>query len=423
MRLTWVNHASFLLEAAGVRLICDPWFEGAVFNNGWRLMSPTRMRYEDFATVTHIWFSHEHPDHFFPPNLKKIPEDLRRKITVLFHETRDKRVVNLCRSLGFSVQELPDRKRVTVGKDFTVICGINELIDSWIAIFAEGKTVLNLNDCIFPKRDELRQMRTEFGEVDLLLSQFSYANWVGNPGDLESHRAQALRKRGEMAAQIEALQPRQFIPFASYVYFCHQENFYMNQSVNRIGDIHRFLTDELHQETLVLYPGEEWEVGSQHESAEAIRKYEADFENALKAPALTSKRTSLTELQEAMSELAGKCREKNSPLLLRAMPPAVVRLTDLDEDVEVSFRAGIRQVHGQQPDVSISSESLLYCIKTGWGGETLMINGRYEAPPGGHAARFFRIFRVPQYNSYGTNVNLRFAAGKLVEAVRRQVAN
>ena len=40
-------------------------------------------------------------------------------------------------------------------------------IDSWIAIFAEGKTVLNLNDCIFPKRDELRQMRTEFGEVDL----------------------------------------------------------------------------------------------------------------------------------------------------------------------------------------------------------------------------------------------------------------
>jgi len=423
VRLTWVNHASLLLESGGVRLVCDPWIEGAVFNGGWRLMSPTKMRYDDFANVTHIWFSHEHPDHFFPPNLKNIAEPIRRKITVLFHETRDKRVVDVCRSLGFAVQELPNRTAVRIGDDFTIVCGRNDLIDSWIAILGEGKTVLNLNDCVFPKNDELSTMRSQIGKVDLLLSQFSYANWVGNPGDVATHRAHAMKKRVQMRAQIEMFRPRQFIPFASYVYFCHEENFYMNQSVNRIGDIFRFLTDELGQETVVLYPGDQWEVGLQCDSKEAIEKYEADFQDDLSSPPLKSEPVDLRELQSAMANLIAKTRKKNSSLVLKVMPPSVVRLLDLRQDVEVSYRSGIRPVQGKRPDLVLSSESLLYCIETDWGGETLKINGRFEVPAGGNPARFFRLFRVPQYNSYGSDVNLRFVAGRLLDGVRRHASH
>lgn len=421
MRLTWVNHASFLLESGGIRLLCDPWLEGTVFNNGWRLISPTRMTYQDFASVTHIWFSHEHPDHFFPPNLKKIPEEVRRRILVLFHETRDKRVVNACKGLGFSVRELPDRKPVAIAEDFKVVCGINDLIDSWIAIFAGGKTVLNLNDCLFPKPGELDEFRVLCGDTDLLLSQFSYANWVGNPADVPAQKAQAARKRAEMTSQIQTIQPRQFIPFASYVYFCHEENFFMNRSVNHVDDIQRFLTEDLKQESIVLYPGEEWEVGKPHDSREAIRKYEADFETAQNNPPLTSKSVPLADLQKAMTSLASKCRTKNSSFLLRAMAPAVARLSDLDQDVEISFRHGFRPVEGKQPDVILSSNSLLYCIEADWGGETLKINGRFEIPHGGNAARFFRLFRVPQYNSYGSSLNLRFVTGRLIDVVRRRV--
>ena len=422
VRITWVNHASFLLESGGVRLVCDPWIEGRAFNDGWSLLSPTKMRYEDFAEVTHIWFSHEHPDHFSPPNLKRIPENIRRNITVLFHETRDKRVVKVCRALGFAVRELPHLQPTEIAPDFKVICGLNDLIDSWIAIFTGGKTIVNLNDCVFPDQRELIGIRSMTGDVDLLLSQFSYANWVGNPDDPGALEASARQKRQQMAEQIAVMRPRQFIPFASFVVFCHQENFFMNRGVNRIADIFEFLTTDLRQNAVVLYPGDRWGVGEPRDSREAIRAYENDFQSALNTAPGTSKAAETGVLQDAMQKLATKCKKENNQWLLAAMPASVVRLSDLGKDVELSFRKGLREVSGRQPDIIVSSNSLLYCLTTDWGGDTLKINGRFEVPAGGSTNRFFQLFRVPQYNSYGNPVDLRFVADRLMARVRRATA-
>src|SRR5688572_4542930 len=122
MEIEFVNHASFITRSAGVSLICDPWLEGTAFNDGWALISPTRFAYEDFARVTHVWFSHEHPDHFAPPNLRKIPEELRCRIRVLYQKTKDRKVVDHCAKLGFlDVQELPLTQWVTLAPDFAVL--------------------------------------------------------------------------------------------------------------------------------------------------------------------------------------------------------------------------------------------------------------------------------------------------------------
>jgi len=64
MNIEWINHASFVLNYNNIRLITDPWIEGAVFNESWSLISKTKFKYSDFKRITHIWFSHEHPDHF-----------------------------------------------------------------------------------------------------------------------------------------------------------------------------------------------------------------------------------------------------------------------------------------------------------------------------------------------------------------------
>ena len=50
-----------------------------------------------------------------------------------------------------------------------------------LAIRGGDRTILNLNDCIIRKRDAAEQIREAVGNVDLLLTQFSYANWEGNP--------------------------------------------------------------------------------------------------------------------------------------------------------------------------------------------------------------------------------------------------
>ena len=106
MQLEWVNHASFIAEAAGVRLISDPWLDGTVFADGWGLLSPSVLTPKDFDGITHLWFSHEHADHFAPANLRRIPPQVREQLTVLYQRTRDRKVVKWLRANGFTnVQE------------------------------------------------------------------------------------------------------------------------------------------------------------------------------------------------------------------------------------------------------------------------------------------------------------------------------
>jgi UDP-MurNAc hydroxylase len=417
--LTWVNHASFVVEFQGVRLITDPWLEGTVFNAGWTLLSPTRLRYEGFENVTHIWFSHEHPDHFTPPNLRRIPEEYRRRIKVLFHETRDKRVIDVCKELGFETQELPEGKKVSLAPGFDLLSGCQSLLDSWMAIFAEGKTILNMNDCDFPDEGDLFKIKEQVGPVDVLLSQFSYASWIGNPDDLANQATHAERKLAEMRRQIQLFKPSWFIPFASFIYFSHAENFFMNKSVNRIGDVYQYTSGELRTPTLVFYPGDKWSVGEPWDSTASIRNYESDFAQALQSTPEQSPNVPLAKLQEAATAFLEKNRARNNRLLLRMLPRSVVRIRDLNLDVELSYRHGLRQVTGRRPDIITSSDSLMYCLKFDWGGNTLEINGRYEAPVGGKTERFFRIFRVAEYNIAGQTLNLRLLGSKMIENVRK----
>lgn len=81
MKITFVNHASFLLESAAGSIWCDPWTIGKVYNNLAALYSPSFK--VPTEKVDYIWLSHEHSDHFHFPSLKAIPEADRRRITFL----------------------------------------------------------------------------------------------------------------------------------------------------------------------------------------------------------------------------------------------------------------------------------------------------------------------------------------------------
>ena len=47
-KITWVNHASFIISNENINLISDPWIEGRVFNQSWDLLVPTVFTYNDF---------------------------------------------------------------------------------------------------------------------------------------------------------------------------------------------------------------------------------------------------------------------------------------------------------------------------------------------------------------------------------------
>ena len=123
MELEFVCHASVVLRRDPVHLICDPWLTGTAFDDGWALLSEPVFKPEDFSTVTHLWFSHEHPDHFSPRTLAMIPAELRARIAVLFHASLDRKVAQHCEKLGFGqVIELTSGQWHSLGLDFEILC-------------------------------------------------------------------------------------------------------------------------------------------------------------------------------------------------------------------------------------------------------------------------------------------------------------
>ena len=139
----------------------------------------------------------------------------------------------------------------------------------------------------------------------------------------------------------------------------------------------------------------------------------------LASPELKGRATGSPELEKAATAFLEKNRARNNRVLLVMLAPSVVRLSDLNLDVEISYRHGLRTVAGKQPDIITSSDSLMYCLKFDWGGNTLEINGRYEAPAGGKAERFFRIFRVSEYNIAGQALNFSLLGTKLIQTLRK----
>ena len=74
-------------------------------------------------------------------------------------------------------------------------------------------------------------------KIDLLLSQFGRANWVGNKDERALRVISAEEKLERIKLQIQKFNPDSVIPFASFVYFCHPENFHTNDSQNSPRDV------------------------------------------------------------------------------------------------------------------------------------------------------------------------------------------
>ena len=276
MRLEWVNHASFVLEHGDVRLISDPWLEGRVFADGWGLLSESTFDAErDFADISHLWFSHEHPDHFCPPNLRHIPPEVRKNLRVLFQQTSDRKVVSWCREQGYQyVRELPPGGWVELASDVRILNQPARYDDSWLAVEAGGQLLLNLNDCILDTEPLMHEVMDLMPRpVDVLLVQYSYSARVANLGDDEAFRKEGERILRNITMMTRVANPRYVIPFASMVWFCHEENAYMNAGVTSPGRAFEHLRRTTDAIPILMYPGDTWTVGGGFDSQPALSRY------------------------------------------------------------------------------------------------------------------------------------------------------
>jgi L-ascorbate metabolism protein UlaG (beta-lactamase superfamily) len=435
--IEFLNHASLVVAYECVSLLCDPWLAGAAFNDGWALLSAAAFGSADLKGVTHIWYSHEHPDHFSPRLLAEIPEADRARIEVLFHESADKKVLRYCQGLGFATRELPAGERVALGPDFHVRCQRwDHSDDSWLLVEAGGRRFLNLNDCLVNTPEDMRRLREAVGPIDVLATQFSIAAWNGNPEEEERRRAGARHMLERTVAQCRTLAPGFVIPFASFVWFCHEENHYMNSAVVRVDEVEAAVRRETSSIPVVLYPRDRWRVGEPHDNAEALARWAADY-RSLPSRERIAARTIPFETLQSLAErfrgrLAGKVgalrlrvrlarvnaryqrRRRPGPagwlraalalLALRARP-ARLYLTDLARSATFDLHRGLlpSDLPREDCDLELSSDSLAYAFRFLWGGLALQINGRFR--------ELHREGRLPLFDSLWIADALNRSAG------------
>lgn len=427
--ITWVNHAGFLIEYGGVDLLIDPWIEGTAFNDGWALLSPSAFGYEDFSKVTHIWFSHEHSDHFSPPVLRRIPEEVRRKIVVLYQQTKDRKVAEFCRSLGFPVREMADGEAIELAEDVIVRCRPMPGGDSWLHVTAGAYELLNLNDCVINTPRKVERIKRLVPKVDVLFTQFSYANYVGNEDQIAKKRAAAVAQIERLKLQVNILDPRIVVPFASFVWFCQEENRHMNDQANRIDAVAEIVEHDLGRTCRVLYPGDHWRVGEPIDNGAAIERYLADYEAVKDRAALSHPAVPAGTIERAGRAFLERMRRENSRsafALLHAvayLKPAVIQVRDIDKAYRLDLRGRFEEVPGGAgtPDIVLSGHSLMNVFERPWGPNTLAVNGRFVSqsyPDDG----FWRAMDLAAFNSRGEYVTVPWLIGKALRRIWRLFA-
>lgn len=448
--LTFINHACFEIRTEHALLLVDPWVEGMAFNNGWRLLDPSTSnaalvaRLNDARLPVHIWYSHEHPDHFSISFLKLFKEAFRGNVTFLFQQTLDKRVLGFLRRNGFQARECRAGVPETLAADLRIVVFPYSEGDSFCLIEAGGKTVLNLNDCVIDSRAQCASVKAALDRfaprIDVLFTQFGYANWVGNPGEGERHRTAALEKIERIALQIDTFAPGLVVPFASFVYFCTPENAYLNDAQNtpqavaaarRLAPAAHLLRFLRPGDTLDLAHDTPASLAERHERALAhwMQRIGAGRELLPAQPPAP-----LAEVHAAFSTYrqAANTNLHGLPRLLERLgriAPLTVHLSDLDTTLGLSYRAGATALAPDAPyDVAMTSNNAIFLFKNEYGYDTTHVNGRYRVGHAGAPGAFSRFF-LPQrmgkngYDRRHPLLTLRYLAGKVLgQAGRRMTA-
>ncbi|KIN72946.1 MBL fold metallo-hydrolase [Sulfitobacter guttiformis] len=420
MHIEFVNHASVLIRHGNIGLLSDPWYEGPAFHKGWRLLVETDAPEVEalLGRTTHIWVSHEHPDHFSVGFFKRFGQIIRdRGITLLFQEIDDQRVADFLRAEGFTIIFLPFGHAVDLGDEVSVTCIKDEFIDSALSIRAGDTHILNLNDCNVGTIARAQEFRDAVGTCDILLTQFSYAAWKGGRDNRAWRVTAAQEKLCNIAVQAEVLQPRMIIPFASFVTFAHERNHYLNDAANTPDTVvANFQAAPFAVQ--VMAPGDVtdgttdpaasaaacgWWRGKYAKASDTLMTYESVQASALEAAFAKWRKRVFQNNSVATMKFA----QKFSPV--KVLQPVVVELDDLVSSWQIDPPKGTFTRTDAPADLIMHSESLEFMFLNSFGFDTLTVSGTFEEARDGGFSRAARSIAIENLN----NLGIRFGMGLL----------
>lgn len=374
-----ISHASVIISTSDCKILTDPWFFGKAFNNSWSLYPKSSWDDNYLEEITHIWISHEHPDHFNIPTLKSLPESFKKRVKVIYQRNNSDKIPNAIKGfLGFHNVLLIDNNIFFDLTDETtiMISQIGFVPDSILMVKNGNYTILNVNDCEINVKD-CEKLKNKIGNIDVVLNQFSIAGYRGKWNYDQRLKKYAKSILDNIVENHKNLDTEVTIPFASLMYFSDKDNMFINKFTNKL-DMVKSRFDEESLRMNVLYPGDTYVLGNNYNSDQAVEKYKVDYKNLVNQEFRVPEIIKLDEIKNNFLKRHKHLIKYFPRWLIKKCQPIKFLVTDINKTVMLSYSDGeFEEIISDKFDISIGSEALNFSFSQTWGISTVAVGGKY----------------------------------------------
>tara|TARA_B100000242_G_C43040006_1_gene485133 strand:+ start:654 stop:2006 length:1353 start_codon:yes stop_codon:yes gene_type:complete len=412
-----INHASVLFGDQDNAILSDPWYSGTAFDDGWSLLYENKR--DDIINIlkktTHIWISHEHPDHFSIKFFNEYYEFIKDKI-FLFQETKDKRVLKFLKAKNLNVIEIKNGEKFQINTNFEIQVEKCDFYDSALIINLNGKKIFNINDCPLKDKYEISEFRKKYGNCDILLTQFSYAAWKGGKKNINWRKQAAKEKMDTLNLQADIFNAKVTIPFASFIYFSNNFNFYLNDSMNQPKKISDEFFDK-NKKLLFLEPYQKIDLEKLDNIKNNYNFWQNKFSNISKKNIVPiASEINYESLEQSFNIYHERLMKKNSKVMLKILrfipfisifDPIVINLIDLKTNIYIDITSCIFKKTTHDAEISMHSKSMNLIFKQDFGFDTLTVNGCFEELKTNGFLKLAKNFSIGNLNNLGIGLNFK----------------
>ncbi len=237
-----LGHASLAVyrDRDGPLLLTDPWLLGSVYWRSWWLQNyPSDEEIDWLATSATVYVTHEHPDHFHMPSIRRLGSGP----DYLFPALAERGCLDYLTARGYRASSVEPLRWRTLRGGVSILSIPVWNDDSLLLIDTPNALIFNLNDAKPPPPvlGALRRLGDCIGKPRVLLCSYSPASLVNS--FLDEERIVTLRQARHYVDYVCRLCDRLaidcYLPFASQAVFCRADSRWANDYRTTWEDLRR----------------------------------------------------------------------------------------------------------------------------------------------------------------------------------------
>lgn len=270
MKITYVSHATLLIEIDGIKILTDPWLAGPAYCSQWYVFPPPNKGWNNLLNdIDFVLLSHGHEDHTHHQTLKLINKSAK----VFYPYTWYSGTLEYFDSLGFENSiEAINEKTYNLKDNIKITFYANNL-DNVIVIESNGKTLCHVNDALPSSpvsiiNNFIKKLNSRHKKIDYLFSSFGCASYYPNTiksdwkDDVEVGKLREIYVLDNFCKIVIGLKAQYTIPSASDFALLDDDQIWINEVNFPRENISQYLKDNYTENAdsssiVIMYPGDQ----------------------------------------------------------------------------------------------------------------------------------------------------------------------